>query len=997
MDNETRPFLNLLYQYAEEGNVTLSMFNPTQIVHISVDQLGRVTDTVRTWSKKGDIYFSHGLRRDGIAKDKRGGIDDVAGVPCFVVDIDIKGPAHKGQELPPTQDDTMELLGAFPLKPSVVVHTGGGLHAYWILKEPWMFDDTDERAKAQQLGRGLQGYFQHKALERGWKIDNVSSLDHVFRLPGTLNHKPVNKGYGAEPVPVKIIEETNMRYSPSDLEPYLPYAVRPLEGFPQRDGEYPESDAERVFERCQWMRHCQDDAKSLSEPEWMDMLRVLARCTNGRERAHKASEPYDGYTEAETDAKFNHAVKYEPASCARIQSEYGAHCGGCSHKVKSPIVLGQANRQRSRPEEDFEALDDGDGAREVVQAFLESASTGNMRYSAIYEEPIIGALAELPDLELLRAKNTLREQYGRDFKVRDFDRAIKSAKRSKGPRLRAVEPTEPALIALEGLTVELLEPAGYSVKPSGVYRLAETEEEGIVHVPIARAPLLMTKVLIDASTGEECCELAWPSRGRWQSHVLSRGDVFSARELVAVARYGAPVASTNTKDLVSYFIEFENANRDRIPTQRVVSSLGWQGKRDFFQLGSRAIGEEDVVYHGDSAAEGYETSGTLDEWKGLVTEAYQYPLVMMMLCASLSAPLLQIVDCPNFLVDLAYMTSSGKSTALRLAASVWGKADERITGSLISSWNTTTVGAERRAGLLNGLPLFLDDSSTVKGKDKGRVIEENIYLLERGVGRTRGAKAGGTQKTERFRTVGISTGEEMLKRYTKQGGASARVLSLQGKPFGGHRPEVVNAINHGTLSQYGTAGSVLVKHILSCRSEWDMLKKEWLRVSDQLSTLVPSGGVASRLADSFALLVVARMVANSALGLEIPDLLPQWQGVAKEGTDADKALVALEQVIGWSQANELQFKAFDRDKPAGGSGWAGVWEESETIHFYKHRLHDILETFGHNPEATISQWAERGWLDVGKGRMTDKRVRVDGKLTWAYVLTDRAMTSVIES
>ncbi|MEJ7178037.1 DUF927 domain-containing protein, partial [Staphylococcus caprae] len=66
--------------------------------------------------------------------------------------------------------------------------------------------------------------------------------------------------------------------------------------------------------------------------------------------------------------------------------------------------------------------------------------------------------------------------------------------------------------------------------------------------------------------------------------------------------------------------------------------------------------------------------------------------------------LLHDFDVEPFIIDLSGASSRGKTTALKVASSVWG------TSNLIGEWNTTRVNIERKSAFLNSFPLLLDDS-----------------------------------------------------------------------------------------------------------------------------------------------------------------------------------------------------------------------------------------------------------------------------------------------
>jgi hypothetical protein len=178
-----------------------------------------------------DLYFGVGLIRRGTRG--RGTAADVTAIGALWADIDLAGEAHPDKPLPTTIDEALGLLDDLPLGPSLVVDSGHGLHAYWLLKEPWVFDSAEERGRAARLARGWHGLVCLTAARHGWRLQNLGDLARVLRLPGTTNYKT----RGA-PVPVQLrARYPERRYLTDDFEPYL--VEEPL--LPAADGKEPRS------------------------------------------------------------------------------------------------------------------------------------------------------------------------------------------------------------------------------------------------------------------------------------------------------------------------------------------------------------------------------------------------------------------------------------------------------------------------------------------------------------------------------------------------------------------------------------------------------------------------------------------------------------------------------------------------------------------------------------------------------------------------------------
>ncbi len=283
-----------------------------------------------------DVYFGVGITKDpkflGRAKSA-----DVCGLPGLWIDIDFKdAAAHAQTDLPETLE---EIISRIPLAPSILVHSGHGVHLYWLLREPWIFDDAAERQAAEKLLHGFQAYIKQQL---GYKIDSTHDLARVLRLPGTKNYKN-------EPVDVRVLKEdtAQLRYNPEDFEPFTvpDIAIGDYEEHGRFKRLPTDGIAQIAIDNCQFLQHCRDHAERLTYYEWLAMVSNIARCKNGPEAVHELSAPYPKYSAKETDKKIQNVLNMNgPLTCRYIQQ----HCnfmdcpsGGCG--VKAPCAFSLRN------------------------------------------------------------------------------------------------------------------------------------------------------------------------------------------------------------------------------------------------------------------------------------------------------------------------------------------------------------------------------------------------------------------------------------------------------------------------------------------------------------------------------------------------------------------------------------------------------------------------------------------------------------------------------
>jgi len=120
------------------------------------------------------VYYATTLKRRGINDGQRSKERDASWCSALWVDIDLDAGDYA------SKDDAYQAICDFIPVASVVIDSGGGLHALWRIT-PVKVDPTT----LPQLKQTLKG------LAMALKGDpHVAELARVLRLPGTLNTKP---------------------------------------------------------------------------------------------------------------------------------------------------------------------------------------------------------------------------------------------------------------------------------------------------------------------------------------------------------------------------------------------------------------------------------------------------------------------------------------------------------------------------------------------------------------------------------------------------------------------------------------------------------------------------------------------------------------------------------------------------------------------------------------------------------------------------------------
>tara|TARA_R110000765_G_scaffold67462_3_gene130333 strand:- start:9968 stop:11632 length:1665 start_codon:yes stop_codon:yes gene_type:complete len=205
---QTRQFLDHLYPNNLPDKTHLLVWTiPGKTSHWFTD-INEVEKSLESMGKS-NIYIGCGLSPKNYGATKRVLAKQVAGIPGFWADIDYGDAGHKGKTYPPDQETALRILDDLPARPTIIIHSGNGLQAWWLWDEPWIFKNKLDHARATQMSKAFGAQLAEAAGK--YSVDSVSDLARVLRLPGTQNVKdPKN------PKAVRLLVEDGPRWSDHD-------------------------------------------------------------------------------------------------------------------------------------------------------------------------------------------------------------------------------------------------------------------------------------------------------------------------------------------------------------------------------------------------------------------------------------------------------------------------------------------------------------------------------------------------------------------------------------------------------------------------------------------------------------------------------------------------------------------------------------------------------------------------------------------------------------
>lgn len=479
---------------------------------------------------------------------------------------------------------------------------------------------------------------------------------------------------------------------------------------------------------------------------------------------------------------------------------------------------------------------------------------------------------------------------------------------------------------------------------------------------ICRHPIMPVRRLVNIDTGEERLEIAYRKGKSWRKIIAEKATLASSSSILGLAAYGVLVNSENAKSLSTYLLDLEELNYDEIPEQRSVGRLGWVLSNGFspYVDGLEFDGEQNFRHIFGSVR----SEGDYDLWLYAMRKMRAEKTAgRLFLAASFASVLLQPCGLLPFFLHAWGATESGKTVGLMIAASVW--ANPKM-GEYITTFNSTNVGQEMTAAFLNSLPMCMDElqiqsSSGVKDFDK------IIYQLTEGVGRTRGAKAGGLQKQGSWKNCIITNGEHPISNANSGGGAVNRIIEFEcvDKVYS-DLPWICSVITQN----YGWAGRKFVEY-LQQEGMFEVVKDLQKSFYEQL---LKSDTTDKQAASASAILAADALATEIIFEDDCALTVEDMEQIMAKKSEVDSNQRGLEYVYEMVVRNPLRFH------PDGNGEWRGeVWGkvEDNLIYIVKSVFDREMKEAGYNATAFLS-WAKRkGILQCDKDGRRTKKAKID--------------------
>lgn len=446
------------------------------------------------------------------------------------------------------------------------------------------------------------------------------------------------------------------------------------------------------------------------------------------------------------------------------------------------------------------------------------------------------------------------------------------------------------------------------------------------------------------------------------------------------------------------YIKTANPEFRAICTDRI----GWH--KTAFILPNKTIGKskEHVIFQSAQAVHHhFNQNGSLEDWQNKISRyCVGNSRLIFALSAAFAAPLLHLLGDESGGFNFVGPSSCGKTTALKVAASIWGSPD------YVQRWRATANGLEGIAHMHNDALLVLDELAQVDPKDAGDVA----YMLANGQGKVRAQKNGFARASMNWRILFLSAGEVGLAEHMNEAnkrsraGQEVRLADIPadaGKDLGmfetlhelSSGEDLSNVLNQGVSEVYGIAGITwlgVLTDIVGDPSKIFYLKKLQKKFIEEILPPNASSQV-RRVATRMGLIAAAGEYATAMDITGWPSMAAQSAVKAcfeawvaqRGGIDNQELIQTLSQVRAFFEANgESQFTKWDEGslfktqiKTRDRAGFYKTYQD-QTEYYVFTEAYERRICQGLNKRNVTKILANLGWIKLDKDNKPYHSVRL---------------------
>ena len=734
------PFCTWKLEKDSHGRLTKVPYNPRTGFHASVDKPYTFAD-MEMALKAVENYSGVGINISGK-------------VGC----IDVDGCVREDGSL---TDTTLAVMALFPDAWVEYSPSGTGLHVYFLIPEGYVYDKEEYYINCNKYGLEMYiaGETSHFLTMTGNVFrtggmtvtgENLDSFKNTYMKRPALERAEIQVPEGGsilsdEEVMVKCYRsqgggtfaryydgdwtkpgDPNWSHSQADLS-----VCRRLAFFCRGNMEQ----MDRLFRNSGLYREKWDERRGDGTYGELTMRKAIAGCT------------------AFYDRKPNAADDFAPDGDENEQDS--ADERNFADDASDPYIADDAHMR-----------DDDSAARIDEYLFRKTLSVEDVIAPAFLE------LASWANTEDVARYVAIRKKIPRELGIRRFEAELR--KYTLGKMAEEMPPA--SVLRLSGCqTRGMIVPQNWIVDDQGI-RHMETAFGELQPVTVCRDPLFVSAKVINVDDNTEKLGITYRRNGAYKTLIASRADLLNKNTIIKYADFGLPVSSGTAGTITKYIAEMEAANDHAIPIKRCVNRAGWVGN-EFYPYRIK----DTVQYYDDQTGttnivEALHTHGSEERWLELAKVVREYPYARLMMAAAFASPLIVKLSHRNIYVHFWYESRGGKTAVAKFCLSIYGNPD-----NLIGTYNATLFGMEQRAATMKHLPLVLDELQSLK--EKYLSVNDIVYNLGNGIGKTRGKIGSGIRKMDGWSNCIISTGEQPMRADSSMDGINSRLMEINACPL----------------------------------------------------------------------------------------------------------------------------------------------------------------------------------------------------------------------
>lgn len=405
------------------------------------------------------------------------------------------------------------------------------------------------------------------------------------------------------------------------------------------------------------------------------------------------------------------------------------------------------------------------------------------------------------------------------------------------------------------------------LQTNNLHQLCETDPEtGELLEPLCEEVTVLKKKE-DLLTGEILLEVGLWRRGKLKTFDLERASLCGKHFISKLMAQGLSLA--DDKNSVDAVGEYLLMSEQDAPDVSVHSTLG------FTDLHGQLIYLADAVVGGASNSTFHDPvitapKGTLNSWKGLIeAEVLGRDNLELALAIGASSPVVHLMRKNGLYTEnpvwaLIGQSSTGKTTALRLMASVFGNPSE--DNGIIHDLHTTENALFETLSKQNGWAMLIDEATSQPKWDFSSIV----YNLSKGKDKNRCSRSGKAYKPKTFSGTIVISGESSLAEQSRPTlGMYARMaeLTLDWTDDADHS----HRLSEGCFKNYGTAIVPIAETLLLWQKDKPgIFEREFEKEIERLRTAIGTvPGTEERLLNMYATTIFSAKMIKKTLGIRL--------------------------------------------------------------------------------------------------------------------------------